>query len=287
MKSLLLSLVFIVLFASCKEYASESGEVEVVAPVEEAKMAVSNMDMPSLKDDSQREMNLVANTQRQDVQLADQKIIREAELRFEVDDLDATYERIRTAVTKYTGIIQSDAEGKSDDQLYRNMSIRVPSANFDSFIADVRKGIGYFDRKEISARDVTEEYIDTEARLKAKKALETRYLELLRKANKVSEMLEIETELSKIREEIEAKEGALRYMQHRISMSSVGIEFYKKTAIQTGATVSYGGKMWNAIKSGFYGISTFFVGLLYLWPFIIILVVLFFFFRRRLRKKTI
>ena len=167
------------------------------------------------------------------------------------------------------------------------MSIRIPSTHFDAFIADVGKGVGYFDRKEISARDVTEEYIDTEARLKAKKALETRYLELLKKANKVSEMLEIETQLATIREEIEAKEGSLRYMQHRISMSAVNIEIYKNTPVETGATVSYGDKMWNAIKSGFFGISTFFIGLLYLWPFIIILVVLFFVIRRRFRRKNI
>ncbi len=56
------------------------------------------------------------------------------------------------------------------------------------------KALKHFDRKEISAEDVTEEYVDVEARLKAKRLLEKRYLELLNKATKVSEMLEIERE---------------------------------------------------------------------------------------------
>jgi hypothetical protein len=218
-----------------------------------------------------------------------QKIIKDARLRFETDDLDATFSRISTSVKKYGALVQKDESGKEYNKLYRNVLVRVPSKHFDAFIAEVGNGVSYFETKEITARDVTEEYVDLSARLKTKKALEQRYLELLSKAAKVSDMLEIEEKLSGVREEIEAQQCRLKYLDSQVSMSTVDIGFYKFTTADGGATVSYGSKMWNAVKSGFFGISTFFLGLLYIWPVLLILGVLIFWIRRKLknRKKTV
>ena len=156
--------------------------------------------------------------------------------------------------------------------------------DFESLVAEISQGVYYFDTKEISSEDVTEQYIDIEARLKAKKELENRYLEILQKAQKVSEILEIERELSKIREEIESRQGQLNYLQSKVSMSRLHISFYKETA-NTGVTASYGSKMWNALKGGFNGMSSFFLGLLYIWPFIAISVIAFYIIRKKIRKR--
>lgn len=234
---------------------------------------------PAMIDDKAASGNFEAQTE--------QKIIKESNLRYETQDLEATYQQIIASVKKNKAYVQSDAEGKDYNSLYRTITVRIPNANFDAFLADVGKGVAYFDRKEISAQDVTAEFIDIEARLKAKKTLEARYLELLSKATKVSEILEIEKELSVIREEIEAKEGQLKYLQNRVSLSTVTIEFYKKVADADNATVSYGIKMWNAVKSGWNGISSFFIGLLHIWPFILILVAVIFIIRKKLKKKNV
>jgi len=212
------------------------------------------------------------------------KIIKTGNLRFESNDLEVTYQELITAVKKCNATIQNDSEGKNYNALFRNIIVRVPSQNFDVFLREISKGVAYFDKKEISSQDVTEEYIDIDARLKAKKILENRYLELLKKATKVSEMLKIETQLSAIREEIEVKEGQLRYMQNRVSMSTITIEFYKPLAQKNSATISYGSKIGNALKSGFNGISSFFIGLIELWPFIVILVAVIYFIRKRFKQ---
>ncbi|WP_313805807.1 DUF4349 domain-containing protein [Flavobacterium sp.] len=214
------------------------------------------------------------------------KIIKTGSLRFETENLNETFATIQKSVSKHKGIIQNDNSGKDYNSSYRNLTIRIPSSSFDAVIADISQGVKHFDRKEISAQDVTEEYVDLEARVKAKKVLEERYLELLKKANKVSEMLEIERELSNIREEIEAKEGRMKYLQHQVSMSTIHLEMYTNNPSESGATVSYFGKMWNAIQDGFNNIATFFLGLLHIWPFILIFVVLIVFIRRKLKKKT-
>ena len=273
MKNILLLLVFLMSFASCKK-AEEAVEELAISSV---KLPPSpNTDLSSPKMVSSQKEELVI----------EQKIIKEGNLRFECDDLNKTYSLILTSVKKHGATIPNDTEGKNDFEVFRNIIVRVPSKNFDAFLSDISKGVSYFDNKQIFTRDVTEEYIDIDARLKAKKILELRYLELLKKANKVSEMLEIEGQLSSIREEIEAKEGQLRYMQSRVSMSTITIEFYKSIANEGGATVSYGSKIWNAITSGFNAISNFFIGLLSIWPFLIILAIIVPFIRKRFKKKT-
>ncbi|WP_366185662.1 DUF4349 domain-containing protein [Flavobacterium ovatum] len=272
MKSLILVLLLFFTLSSCKKS-------EAVA--EFSDMAISAVPLaPKSSSNSYADKKDSPNKE-------DQKIIKQGNLRLESNDLESTYNQIQTAVKKHTATILNDNEGKNDYEVYRRLIVRVPSNKFDVFLNDISKGVSYFDNKEISSQDVTEEYIDIDARLKAKKVLESRYIELLKKANKVSEMLEIEGQLSAIREEIEAKEGQLRYMQSRVSYSTITIEFYKPMAEASGATMSYGSKIWNAIKSGFNSISSFFITLLEIWPFILILGTGIYFVRKRYQNKKI
>ena len=212
------------------------------------------------------------------------KIIKTANLRFETADVNDTHQRLIDLAKKYEGFIQNDKSGKDYDRKYIKMNIRVPSESFQPFLKDVSEGVGYFDQKEISQKDVTEEFIDINARLKAKRKLENRYLELLQKAKNVKEMLEIERNLSNIREEIEAKEGRLKFLQNKVSLSTFYIEFYKTSEVKS-ETKSYGQKITNALKGGWNGVSVFFIGIIYLWPFIIILIITIFLIRRYIKRR--
>ncbi|UWY29210.1 DUF4349 domain-containing protein [Flavobacterium sp. TR2] len=214
-----------------------------------------------------------------------QKIIKQGTLRFETDNLEKTFNQIQKAVSDNKARIINDSEGKDYSSVYRNLTVRVPSQNFDRFINDVSKGVSYFEVKNISAEDVTEQFIDLTSRLNTKKKLEERYLQILQKATKVSEILEIEKQISAIREEIEAKEGQLKYLESRVSESTVTIEFYKTVAEKEGVKISYGSKLWNAVQSGFFSLSDFLISLISVWPFVIIFVVLAYFIRRRLKRR--
>lgn len=273
MRTPFILLVVSSLFISCKD-------VDAVAD-----SSVQAIILPNLKEKSNSPMNYEEEAAEANPTQSETKIIKTADLRFQSSDLDTSYENLKTGITKYKAIIQNDESGKTDESVYRNLTIRIPSQNFDSFISDISKGVQHFDRKEISQQDVTEEYVDTESRMKSKKKLEDRYLQLLSKASKVSEMLEIEKKLAEIREEIEAKEGQLKYMQNRVSMSTVNIQMYTYNASESGATVSYGGKIWNSIKEGFNGLSNFMLSIISIWPFILIFVGVFIFLKRRFFKK--
>ncbi|NUY80085.1 DUF4349 domain-containing protein [Flavobacterium sp. MAH-1] len=219
------------------------------------------------------------------VNKTEQKIIRSADLKFQCDDLAKTNDRIIASVKKYGGYLQNDREAKEYSEVSRMIQVRIPSKDFDNFLKDVSDGVDYFDEKNISSEDVTDEYIDNESRVKTQKALENRYLELLKKANKVSEMLEIEEKLSEIREEIESKQARLNYLQTQVDMSSFTITFYKNMPQKESASVPFGSKIGNALKSGVNAVLDFFIWLLEMWPFIIILVALIVFFRKRWRRR--
>lgn len=290
MRTLALYLSLLLLPMACKEAVSED-KIMVVSDAEEAVEAaaevvnseIAELPPPPKEDYSEAKMDAPMVVKEEDIQ---PKIIKTGNLRFETANLDESFARVQKAIVKYKATVQNDESGKNYESVYRNIAIRVPSASFDAFITEISQGVKHFDRKEISAQDVTEEYIDVEARLKTKRVLERRYFELLAKATKISEMLEIEKELSAIREEIEAKEGRLKYLKNQVSMSTVNLEMYTNNPSESGATVSYFGKMGKAVKGGFNNIATFFLGMLHVWPFILIFVAGFLFLRRRFRRKT-
>ena len=277
MKKLLFFLLIAIAISGCRETVPVDNEI-VVEDVTLAKPAMV-MSYAKMETEAEAPYNEAATI--------DQKIIKTANIKYETADLEATARQVNEAVKRYKGQIHNDAESNEYNSLNRRLTIRVPATSFENFIAAISKGVAHFDQKEISSQDVTEEYIDVEARIKTKKVLEARYLELLKKAGKVSEMLEIEKELSTIREEIEVQESRLRYMKNRVALSTVYLEFYKTTEIEQGATVSYGTKIGNAFKSGINTLSSFFIGILYFWPFILIFVIAYILIRRRIRKKRI
>lgn len=218
-----------------------------------------------------------------DVQNEPTKIIKDARLRFETKNTTQTFNDIVRLVKEHDGFIQNDQIIRSYDTESRFLDIRVPANKFESLIDSIGKKVDYFDNKSIKSKDVTEEFIDIEARLGAKQTLEKRYLELLSSAKNVSEILEIEKELAIIRADIEAAQGRLKYLQNKVSMSTIYLEFYK-TKVTSVTSKSYGSKIVDAFVSGFNGLSIFFLGILHIWPFILILIIGIFILRRYLKK---
>lgn len=270
-----LSLFFLTLSGCSKSYEPDSKDIKIAA------VQLPPKDEVVYNEDAVQS----APPAPKDKQEIEQKIIKQAQLRFETDNLENTFNQIKKAIIAHNGNILNDTEGKNYDNVSRVLVIKVPSQNFDRFIDAVSKGVSYFDEKQISAEDVTEQFIDLTSRLHTKKKLEERYLQILQKATKVSEILEIEKQISAIREEIESKEGQLKYLESRVSESTVTIEFYKTIAEKEGIKISYGSKIWNALKSGFYSLSDFLISLISVWPFVILFCVFAYFIRRRLKRR--
>lgn len=244
---------------ACSQGPGNDAYLKSPEPLSEASYDMDETEEMAVK------MTSMTESSENDQDVIDQKIIKTAHLDFETQELDEMHQHIMQLVAQNKASVQSDNSGKSYNRFFRQMTLRVPSENFQTVVEGISTGVAYFDRREITQQDVTEEFVDIQARLKAKRELENRYLELLKQAKNVKEMLEIERELSNIREEIEAREGRLKYLQSRVSMSTIHLNFYKTTS-ETGVTISYGQKIKNAFQGGWDGISVFFLGILYLWP---------------------
>lgn len=275
MKKFFVFCLFLVLF-SCKDAVASADESVMVTEVAlKSPAVVTNY---KYKEDTDKSISPSSP------QMAT-KIIKKANLRFASEDCNQSFAMLEKAVTNYKATITNDTSGKDFDSSFRNITIRIPNQYFDAFISEISSGVKHFDTKEISQQDVTEEYIDVASRMQSKKKLEERYIQLLSKANKVSEMLEIEKKLAEIREEIEAKEGQLKYLENRVALSTITIEMYTVNASESGATVSYGRKIWNSITSGFNELSNFVLSLIRIWPLILIFVLGFFLLKKRFLKN--
>ena len=200
------------------------------------------------------------------------KIIKQGTIVFESDDLAATHKEIIGALKKLGGYVEEDNETTNNDENRKeyNLKIRVPAKNFDFMLDSVSSSAYKIDSKNISIVDATAQYIDMQSRLNNKKALEKRYIELLAKADKISDMLEIESKLTDIRSDIDSAQGQLNYLSKQVAYSSLEITFYTKqpTQIDTGDGAAY--KFKKALADGWMGLQDMFFGLISIWPGILL-----------------
>lgn len=105
--------------------------------------------------------------------------------------------------------------------------IRVPAARFEDVLARIEK-LGDVIHRNVSAEDVTEQFLDVEVRLKNARAVRARLQQLLEKATRVEDSLAIERELARIGVQIETLEGKLKYLRDRVAFSTITVSFQAK-----------------------------------------------------------
>ena len=164
------------------------------------------------------------------------KIIRNAEIGLEAESPEETQKRITGIAEAKNGFVVESQQSSSDARLTTrdvvNMTIRVPAENFQSAVDEVRQSAGRVITETIKGQDVTEEFIDIEAQMKAKKALEAQFMEIMKRANTVEDALDVQRQLADVRGEIERIEGRLRFLENQSALSTI------KVRIQTPATIS-------------------------------------------------
>lgn len=159
----------------------------------------------------------------------DRKIIYKATLWLSVEDFGATEKGITELVKQSGGYVAQFSE----DRRYGDMRggqwvLRVPTDRFDE-VLDGASQLGVPTNREVTAEDITEEYVDLSARLKSKQGIEARLLELVKtKAGEVKDIVAVETELGRVREEIERIEGRLRFLADRVALTTITIHAHEQ-----------------------------------------------------------
>ncbi len=278
MKKILLLFSFLVLSLACTDGNKQS---DFISEEAYTKSKVAFEDVVEYTNEQAVPSNAPASPQLRQ----EQKLIKTSYLTFETKSIEETYQSIKIRIVAFEGYIQNDNTSKEYDRINRSLLIRIPNKNFQPLVDSITNSVKSLDRRDIQLKDVTEEFVDLEARLKAKRKLEERYLQLLDKARSVKDMLEIERQISNIREEIEAKQGRLNYLQNKVSFSTIHLSFYEIIQGVKAPSQTYTNRLWRAVKGGFTGIGEFIIGVVYLWPFVLFAILIGFFIRNRIRKK--
>ncbi|MCR6638795.1 MAG: DUF4349 domain-containing protein [Sporocytophaga sp.] len=135
-----------------------------------------------------------------------EKIIRKASIRFETNDLQKTTDHVETQVKQLNGFVESSELLTGNYEHSNKMILRIPASVFDTMIRILSTEAVFINEKTITSEDVSGEFVDVTSRLKAKREVEQRYIELLRNnAKTLEEVLLAEQQIAVLHEEIEAK----------------------------------------------------------------------------------
>ncbi|MEK6282739.1 MAG: DUF4349 domain-containing protein [Acidobacteriota bacterium] len=165
------------------------------------------------------------------------KILRNADLILEVAAPTEAQRNITSIAEALGGFVvtsESKRRQNSDaatQDLEVNLVIRVPAAQFSAALEQIRGAGSRVIEEKTTGQDVTEEFIDLEARIKTQKALELQFLEIMKQANKVVDALEVQRQIAEVRTEIEKLEGRKRFLENRASLSTISVSLQTPTAI--------------------------------------------------------
>ncbi len=169
----------------------------------------------------------------------DRQIIYNASLSLETRNTGKVRRQIEALAGKTGGYV-SDSESWVDEagRQQINFTVRVPVKQFSNVMSQIR-ALGKVKHESIDTQDVTEEFLDLDARLRTLRQAEERLLAMLKRSGKLADLLAIERELAGRREEIERAEGRLRYLRDRVGFSTITVSLYEEGTAAVGPSGPY------------------------------------------------
>jgi hypothetical protein len=236
-------------------------------------------------------------------QTPDRKIVRTGSATLEIADVDKTLDSIAALAVQYNGyVVSSNRYNGDQNQVYDksvmvpaagsqggDISLRVPADKFDEVLQKLNAMAVKVLSENTNSQDVTEQYTDLQAQLKNQQAAEAQYLDILKKADNVKDILAVQQELTTVRGNIESLQGRIQYLDRTSDMSLISVTLVKTQPI--------GESTWDItgiFKSAVDGLITFGKALLSvliwllvfspIWIIILVVVWLILRYRRKSRK---
>ncbi len=179
-------------------------------------------------------------------------IVRTASLKLLANDFDKTRAALEEVVRRHRGYsAQVTAGSESGSARTLSATFRVPADQLDAAIAEIKQ-LAHVEQESQGGEEVTEQYVDVTARLSNARRTEQTLLEVLEKrTGKLSDVLAVEQELARVREEIERMDAELKNLQNRVSFATLQVELHEEYKAQLEIPPSLGGRLWNAVVEGF------------------------------------
>lgn len=279
--TVLLAFMLVVgLFTGCGKAMDSAGNVmDYPAEAPEAMApdynygANGELDMESGVTDS------ASGTSDSNVTPQNQKLIRTIRLNAETEDMDALLSQVEKRISELGGYVEArEIHNGSmyNSKRYRNASltIRIPAAKLDSFVSHVGEVSNITNNVE-TTDDVTLQYVSIESRIKALKIEEERLLDLLSKADNMSDLLTIESRLTEVRYELENITSTLRVLENKVNYGTIHLEVsevveYTEPEPENGWQ-RMGKGFVNSLKGVGNGLKEFFIWLVTAIPYLLLI----------------
>jgi hypothetical protein len=261
--------IFLILFAGMLFFAGcekKMQDKESVPPTS----TMTDMPGQTKTDVLKKEMNMTSGKMEELTKTVDEKIpdvkqqrmiVKTGTMNLEVDKYDDTENKLNEAVKKYGGYVSNAASNQNAaGKKYGTVTLKVPADKFDILVTDVT-GFGKVMSQNIQANDITEEYVDLEARLKTQKELEQRLIKLLNeKATRLAEVIEVEEKLASVRQKIETIEGRMKLMKSQSDLSTLTVSIYEPSMLDTSSGGGFFYELGQAVKKGLKGFTNVLAG---------------------------
>ncbi|MBL0307034.1 MAG: DUF4349 domain-containing protein [Chitinophagaceae bacterium] len=218
----------------------------------------------------------------------DKKIIKTALLNLEVKDYTGYYSSLREKIKNLGGYIAQEEQRQSAYKIENTLVIKVPVEQFDNALAQLTDKAEKLNEKKITSQDVSAEYIDIRSRMESKKQVRQQYIELLKQAKNMEDILNVQSEINSIQEEIEAAAGRVEYLGHSSAYSTINLTYYQvlNSSASDNDKPSFGTRISAAFKTGWEWITSLFVGLVSVWPLCLVTFFALIFYRRMKPAKV-
>jgi hypothetical protein len=175
----------------------------------------------------------------------DRNLILTAKIDMRSKDPWATSDRAQAIASGLGGDVLNLSQSGSADTRSASLTIRVPSSRFGDALQQLKSLEGEVQTSGVSAQDVTDQFIDLQARLTAKQAEEQRYIAILNRANTIDEILKVDASLGSVRTQIEQLTAQINSIKQRTDFSTISMSISTLSALP-GDTTS---KVWDPSKT--------------------------------------
>jgi hypothetical protein len=153
----------------------------------------------------------------------DTKIIKTAYITVEVKDVPGSVDVLKALVSTKGGYLSStNIQTGYNNRLSGTVILRIPQAEFENTLAGV-KSIGTVKSVSTQGEDVTEEYVDVQAQITSYRNQLAQYNEIMKKAVKVSDVIEVQQQIDQVQTNLNRLEGRLKYLNSRIDLSTITV----------------------------------------------------------------
>lgn len=161
--------------------------------------------------------------------LVNRKLIRNARVELEIISFDDAVQKITAFASEEKGYVATtSSEKQANGKLKGEIVVKVVPENLDRFLQKIR-GLGELKNQTLGTEDITKAYFDTDSRLKNARVMESRLVDMLKtKSSDINDLLQVEKELGRVREEIEKMQGELKFWDSQVAFATVTIQLSEK-----------------------------------------------------------